>query len=147
MEASERCKELIRRHEGLRLEAYKCPGGVWTIGYGHTGGVKEGDRITEEQAERFLDADIARAEEAVERLAKSELSQNQFDALACFVFNVGEGAFAESTLLKLLNADPDDPRIIGEFMRWVHADGELLPGLINRRADEARLYFSGGRNA
>ena len=141
MKSSEKCKALLRLHECLRLEAYSCPGGKWTIGYGHTEGVRKDDRITEEQAERFLDADIARAEEAVKRLVKSELSQNQFDALVCFVFNVGEGAFAESTLLKLLNADPDDPRIIDEFMRWVHADGKRLPGLINRREDEARLYF------
>ena len=141
MKISDKGLALIKRFEGFEERAYLCPAGVWTIGYGHTEGVRKDDRITEEQAERFLDADIARAEEAVKRLVKSELSQNQFDALVCFVFNVGEGAFAESTLLKLLNADPDDPRIIDEFMRWVHADGKRLPGLINRREDEARLYF------
>ena len=98
MKASSKALELIKQFEGLRLKAYLCPGGVWTIGYGHTAGVKSGMVITEAQAEEFLLSDIAIFEKAIndQNLA---LTQNMFDALVSFTFNVGVGNFKRSTLL------------------------------------------------
>ena len=133
--------ELIKAHEGLRLAAYICPSGVPTIGYGHTYNVKMGDRITEEQAEKFLIDDLAVAEREVNRYGLN-LTQNQFDALVSFVFNVGVGNFRSSTLLKRLKANPNDPDIANQFKRWVYCDGKVLPGLVRRRNDEAKLYFT-----
>ncbi len=92
----------IKNWEGLRLKAYKCPAGVWTIGYGHTGpDVKPGGTITQAQADALLDKDTDDAESAVNTLVKVPLSQNQFDALVSFVFNTGIGSFKNSTLLRL----------------------------------------------
>ena len=133
--------ELIKAHEGLRLAAYICPSGVPTIGYGHTYNVKMGDRITEEQAEKFLIDDLAVAEREVNRYGLN-LTQNQFDALVSFVFNVGVGNFRSSTLLKRLKANPNDPDIANQFKRWVYGGGKVLPGLVRRRNDEAKLYFT-----
>lgn len=132
--------ELIKRHEGLKLKAYLCPAGVWTIGYGHTYNVKKGDVIDEKQAERFLVSDLIVAETEISRLGL-DLNQNQFDALVSFVFNVGGGNFRSSTLLKKLGNNPDDPDIERQFKRWVYAGNEVLPGLVRRRNDEAELYF------
>lgn len=141
MEASEKAYSLIRQFEGLRLTAYKCPAGVWTVGYGHTSGVVPGMTIILEQAEEYLRQDI----EAVENIVNAEcrnLRQCQFDALVSFVFNVGGGNFRKSTLLKEIKANPDDNSIMGEFLRWVYAKGVALPGLQKRRLAEMRLYFS-----
>lgn len=131
---------LIKKHEGLRLKAYRCPAGKWTIGYGHTAGVKEGMVITEQQAEAFLKQDLRTAEIAVNRHLSS-INQNQFDALVSFTFNIGVGAFERSTLLKLAKVNPNDKRIVFEFKRWNKAGGVCLPGLGIRRNDEADLYF------
>ena len=133
--------ELIKAHEGLRLAAYICPSGVPTIGYGHTYNVKMGDRITEEQAEKFLIDDLAVAEREVNRYGLN-LTQNQFDALVSFVFNVGVGNFRSSTLLKRLKANPNDPDIANQFKKWVYGGGKVLPGLVRRRNEEAKLYFN-----
>ena len=133
--------ELIKAHEGLRLDAYLCPAGVPTIGYGHTYNVKMGDRITEEQAERLLIGDLAVAEREVNRYGL-HLNQNQFDALVSFVYNIGAGNFRSSTLLKRLKADPNDPDIANQFKRWVYGGGKVLPGLVRRREEEAKLYFN-----
>ena len=133
--------ELIKAHEGLRLAAYICPSGVPTIGYGHTYNVKMGDRITEEQAEKFLIDDLAVAEREVNRYGLN-LTQNQFDALVSFVFNVGVGNFRSSTLLKRLKANPNDPDIANQFKKWVYGGGKVLPGLVRRREEEAKLYFT-----
>jgi lysozyme len=133
--------ELIKAHEGLRLDAYLCPAGVPTIGYGHTYNVKMGDRITEEQAEKFLIGDLIVAETEVNRYG-FDLTQNQFDALVSFVFNVGAGNFRSSTLLKRLKANPNDPDIANQFKRWVYGGGKVLPGLVRRRNEEAKLYFT-----
>ena len=141
MRTSRKGIEFIKAHEGLRLDAYLCPAGVPTIGYGHTHGVKMGDRITEEQAEKFLIDDLAVAETEVNRYGL-HLTQNQFDALVSFVFNVGVGNFRSSTLLKRLKANPNDPDIANQFKKWVYGNGKVLPGLVRRREDEAKLYFS-----
>jgi lysozyme len=133
--------ELIKAHEGLRLDAYICPAGVPTIGYGHTYNVKIGERITAEQAERFLIDDLAVVEREINRYG-FDLTQNQFDALVSFVYNIGAGNFRSSTLLKRLKANPNDPDIANQFKRWVYGGGKVLPGLVRRRNEEAKLYFT-----
>lgn len=143
MKASEKAYSLIRQFEGLRLTAYKCPAGVWTVGYGHTSGVASDMAIAKEQAEGLLRQDIA----VVENIINAEcpnLRQCQFDALVSFVFNVGSGNFRNSTLLKKIKVNPDDNSIMDEFLRWVYAKGAVLPGLQKRRLAEMRLYFSEG---
>ena len=141
MKASSKALELIKQFEGLRLKAYLCPGGVWTIGYGHTAGVKSGMVITEAQAEEFLRSDIAVFEKAVND-QKLALTQNMFDALVSFTFNVGVGNFKRSTLLRKIKVNPWDNSIMDEFLRWVYSKGRVLPGLQRRRLDEMKLYFS-----
>ena len=141
MKTSQKGIDFIKRHESLRLDAYLCPAGVPTIGYGHTHGVKMGDRITEEQAEKFLIDDLAVVEREVNRYG-FELTQNQFDALVSFVYNVGARNFRSSTLLKRLKDNPNDPDIANQFKRWVYGNGKVLPGLVRRRNEEAKLYFN-----
>ena len=143
MKASEKAYSLIRQFEGLRLTSYRCPAGVWTVGYGHTSGVVLGMKITKEQAEEFLKKDIETAENIVNAECLN-LRQCQFDAIVSFVFNVGGGNFRKSTLLKKTKANPDDNSIMDEFLRWVYAKGVVLPGLQKRRLAEMRLYFSEG---
>lgn len=131
--------DLIKGFEGLRLSAYQDSAGVWTIGYGHTGNVKPGDRITQAEAERLLQQDTAWAQQAVRDQVKVPLTQGQFDALTSFTFNLGAGALEKSTLLKKLNAG-DYAGAQAEFGKWVHAGGEVLQGLVRRRAAEADLF-------
>ena len=107
MKASSKALELIKQLEGLRLKAYLCSGGVWTIGYGHTAGVKSGMVITKAQAEEFLLSDIAVFEKAVND-QNLDLTQNMFDALVSFTFNVGVGNFKRSTLLCKIQVNPWD---------------------------------------
>lgn len=144
MPISEAGLALLRKHEGLRLKAYPDPasgGDPWTIGYGHTRGVKRGDQITLEQAEAFLREDAAEAENAVLRLVERPLTQGQHDALISFVFNVGEGNFAKSTLLKLINAG-EMSRAADEFSKWTLAAGKRMPGLVKRRSEERHMFLS-----
>ena len=133
--------ELIKEFEDLRLEAYLCPAGVWTIGWGHTKGVKQGMKITEEQAEELLREDMQEAIKAVDKLGVN-LTEKQYNALVSFVFNIGGGAFATSTIRRKILANPNDKSIRNEFMRWVYARGKMLEGLERRREEEAELYFS-----
>jgi len=141
MKASEKAYSLIRQSEGLRLTAYRCPAGVWTVGYGHTSGVTEGMTVSVEQAEEFLRQDIDAAESIINAECL-DLRQCQFDALVSFVFNVGGGNFRKSTLLMKIRVNPDDNSIMDEFLRWVYAKGKVLPGLQKRRLAEMKLYFS-----
>ena len=134
--------DLIKGFEGLRLSAYQDSAGVWTIGYGHTGNVKPGDRITQAQAEDLLQKDTAWAQQAVRDQVKVPLTQGQFDALTSFTFNLGAGALAKSTLLNKLNAG-DYAGAQAEFGKWVHAGGQVLQGLVRRRAAEAELFGNG----
>ena len=132
---------LVKAFEGLRLEAYLCPADVWTIGYGHTGpDVEPGMTITEQEAERLLRHDLTRFEAVIERSVTVALTNNQFDALASFVFNVGGRAFRRSTLRKHLNAGRhiDVPE---QFLRWTKANRRTLPGLVRRRMAEAALWL------
>ena len=140
MKTSQRGLDLIKKWEGLRLEAYLCPAGVWTIGYGHIKGVKEGDKINQPQANTLLADDVANvAESAVNAYVNVPLNQEQFDALASFTFNLGGGNLKSSTLLKKLN-DGDYLGAANEFKRWVKAGGKTLNGLVDRREAEAQMF-------
>lgn len=131
--------DLIKHFEGLRLKSYLCPAKVWTIGYGSTGkDIGPGMVWSEQQAEDRLRHDLGRFEKAVRRLAP-KTTQSQFDALVAFAFNIGEGALAKSTLLKLHNAG-DYAGAQKQFARWNRAGGKVLAGLTRRRAAEATLY-------
>lgn len=141
MRTGQRGINLIKQHEGLRLEAYRCPAGVFTIGYGHTVGVRRGDVIDAQRAEQLLAEDLGESEAVVNRECPG-LSQNRFDALVSFVFNVGTGNFLKSTLLKCVKANPENVNIRYEFSRWTRSKGVELAGLMRRRRAEADLYFS-----
>lgn len=130
---------LIKEYEGLHLTPYRCPGRVWTIGYGHTRTVRAGMVLTPGEAERLLQEDLRAAERAVSRLVSVPLGANQFASLVCFVFNVGAGNFENSTLLKLLNRGWYE-QVPAQLSRWNKAQGETLGGLARRRAAEARLW-------
>lgn len=143
MRTSDNGIELLKRFEGYREQAYRCPAGVWTIGYGHTGNVHEGQTCTREQAERWLREDLKNAENAVNALEPSRpLRQDEFDALVSFVYNLGTANFSGSTLRMKVCANPDNPTIRDEFGKWIYADGRIQPGLVSRREAEADLYFS-----
>lgn len=136
-------RELIKSFESLRMRAYPDPGtgaAPWTIGWGHTCGVKSGDACGFNQADRWLDQDIALAESAVSAAVKVPLSVNQFSALVSFVFNVGADNFRRSTLLRLLNAG-DYSCAADQFLRWDKAGGQTLPGLTRRRNAERYLFM------
>jgi lysozyme len=130
---------LVKDYEGLRLEAYPDTSGIWTVGYGHTAGVTEGDSVSAERAELLLEADLMEAERAVASLAKVPLTDNQFSALVSFVFNEGEGAFAKSTLLKKLN-EGGYALVPACLKSWIFDNGRVQPGLVKRRAAEAALW-------
>lgn len=134
--------DLIKYFEGCRLEAYKCPAGVWTIGYGHTGkDVTQGLKITQEKADDLLKSDLLIHCRNVEKLVKVPINQNQFNALVSFEFNVGCVAFANSTLLRLLN-DGKYTDAAAQFDRWVYAGKAKCMGLINRRLVEKKTFLS-----
>ena len=143
MELSKSIKSKIKAWEGCRLLAYRCPAGVLTIGYGHTGpDVTPGKRITQPEADALFEADIRKfADGVAEKLNNAKINNNQFDALVSIAYNIGMGAFLKSTLFRKVMADPDDPDIRAEFARWVCGKGKVLPGLIKRRTAEANHYF------
>lgn len=133
--------DIIKKHEGLRLEAYlPTPNDVWTIGYGHTHTTKQGMKITAGQAESLLRKDIAWVEKAVNTLVVVPLTQNQFDAVSSLVFNIGERAFSTSTLLRLLNSG-DYEGAANQFLRWNKQKGRVLNGLTRRRQEERKLFL------
>ena len=136
---------LIRRHEGLSLVPYRCPAGVWTIGYGHAMHPQEVAKythgISEAEAEALLLLDVALAEAALRRLVMVPLAQGQVDALVSFIFNLGAGRFQASTLRMKLNRK-DYESAAREFPKWVWAGGRKLPGLIRRRHEEMVLFFN-----
>lgn len=137
----------IKRHEGLRLNTYLDAVGVPTIGYGNTfyedgKKVRMGERITMQRAESLLRHIVDNVfSSGVQSLLKKEVNQAQFDAMVSFAYNVGVAALAKSTLLRKVNADPCDPTIEAEFLRWNKAGGKVLPGLTRRRQEEANIYF------
>ncbi len=131
---------VVKSFEGLRLDSYLDPVGVWTIGYGTTSGIKAGMRITQAQAESYLKQDLDRFEQAVKSAVKVSLSSDQFSALVSFTYNVGEGALNSSTLLRKLNQG-DYQGAASEFARWNKGDGVELPGLTRRRSAEKALFL------
>ena len=144
MKLSENGQNLIKEFEGLKLKAYRCSSNKLTIGYGHTGKeVFEGMTITKEEADIFFKYDIVRFENAVKRLVKVPLNQNQFDALVSFTFNCGEDAkgLGGSTLLKLLNAG-DYTGAAEQFKRWVYSGNVVSLGLQKRRKIEKELFLT-----
>ena len=141
MKVSDKGVALIKQCEGFRATAYRDAAGIWTIGYGHTAGVSPGDRITPQEGDVFLRADLAVAEDDVCRAVQVPLRQGQFDALASFAFNLGGPALEGSTLLRKLNAG-DYAGAAAEFPRWCHAGQSVLPGLVARR-DRERAMFEG----
>jgi lysozyme len=126
----------------LRTSAYQDGGGVWTIGYGHTRGVTEGMTCTSDQAAQWLQNDVAAAVVCVLHMVDVAISQAQFDALVSFVFNVGAGNFASSTLLRKLNAK-DYTGAADEFLKWNHVDGVVEGGLTTRREAERAHFITG----
>lgn len=158
MQPSADCYNIIKRFEGLVLTAYRDKVGIWTIGYGNTfyeGGkpVKMGDKITKSRAEQLLQFVVKDFSKHVSSLVKAPLRQSQFDALVSFAYNVGldidadpvaEG-LGDSTLLKMINANPGNPMIRAEFLKWnkitVNGRKVVLDGLTRRRRAEGNLYF------
>ena len=140
MKISEEGIGLIKRFEGCKLKSYQDSVGVYTIGYGSTRGVGEGDVITQEEAERRLLADLETVEKCINNSVAVELTQQQYDALCSFTFNLGCGALRGSTLLKKLN-DGDDDGAAQEFSRWNKAGGQILAGLVSRRKAEHDLFI------
>lgn len=133
--------ELIKKWEKLELKAYlPTPNDVWTIGWGHTHTTKPGMVINEAQAQALFERDTAWVEAALKKYVKVPLTQNQYDALASLVFNIGEGAFAKSTLLRKLNAK-DYEGAANEFPRWNKQKGKVLRGLVRRRAEEMEYFL------
>lgn len=139
---------LITKHEGLVLKPYLCPAKVPTIGYGNTY-YEDGKRVT------LLDKPITKQrafemfKEIADRFAKvvsqsltSDVNQRQFNSLVSFTYNVGVANFKKSTLLKLVNANPNNKQIENEFKKWTRANGKVLSGLVKRRQDESNYYFS-----
>lgn len=140
--------DLIKSFEGLRLNAYVDPatgGEPITIGYGTTiyngiQKVKLGDKITESQAESFLQYDVSKFAERIRPLITKNLTDNQFGAIVSFTYNVGLGNLKSSTLLKKVNINPKDSSLPAEFLRWNKAAGKVMAGLTRRRTAEAALY-------
>jgi lysozyme len=134
---------LTERFESCRLAAYQDLKGVWTIGYGHAGAnVHSGMVVTQAQAEAYLRADIKTASEAINKLVTVAITQDEFDALVDFTFNVGIGALTSSTLLCDLNAG-DIAGAAGRFEEWDHAGGQVVAGLLRRRLAEEALFNKG----
>lgn len=147
MQTSSMMRALIESFEGCRLEPYQDSVGVWTQGFGHTGSdVYAGcDPITQQQADQLLAADLQKFEGYVTELCPV-CSQQQFDALVSFTYNLGQGSLAGSTLRRYHNAG-DYTAAAGEFSKWDHAGGQVLAGLTRRRAAEAEVYSTGTYSA
>jgi len=149
--------KLLHEFENCKLKAYLCPAGVWTIGWGNTfyadgSKVKEGDEITQAMADRLFEVILAKFEVSVIRALQRPLNGNQFSALVSIVYNVGQGSSLKSgiirlkngqpsTLLKKINANPNDPTIADEFKKWISKGSAFENGLLRRREAEAKLYF------
>ena len=131
--------DLIKKFEGLELEAYQCSADVWTIGYGHTQGTEEGMKIDMEEADKLLRQDLDQFEKFVNSEVKTQLSQCQFGALVSWTFNLGVGNLRQSTMLKRLN-EGDLKAVPSEMKRWNKSAGKVLDGLVRRREAEALLF-------
>ena len=139
MKISQEGIALIKKFEGCELEAYQDSVGVWTIGYGHTKEVKEGDKINKDEAEHLLQEEMLEYEGYIENLVKVSLSQCEFDSLCSWVYNLGPTNLQESTLLRVLNEGKYD-EVPAQIKRWNKAGGKVLDGLVRRREAEALLF-------
>ena len=139
MKSSDILINFIKRTEGCKLAAYQDSVGVWTIGYGHTAGVRRGDRITQQQADAFLRSDLARFE-AIAAKTPGVRTQGQFDAVTDFCYNCGPGNFQNSTLRRFIISGRKDWEIQKEFLKWTKAGGKELGGLVSRRVWEAARW-------
>jgi lysozyme len=148
MKVSPNGQKLIKSHESCRLTAYKPHSkDRWTVGFGNTfyedgSAVRQGDKITQDRADYLFRIILGDFEMGVMKLLKVEVTQNQFDALVSFAYNVGLEDMKTSTLLRKVNLNPKDPSIKKEFMRWVNSGGKKLTGLVNRRQSESDLFFT-----
>jgi len=137
--------ELLKSFEGKKLAAYKCPAGIWTIGYGHTSAagapdVKAGMTITAEEADEILARDLGKFEEAVEKAISVKVTENQFSAMVSLCYNIGPGAFAKSSVVRHHNEGHHE-QAAAAFLMWNKAGGKELPGLTRRREAEKKLYL------
>ena len=137
---------LIKRFEGCKLKAYKCPANVWTIGYGNTFyedgmKVKEGDIITQQRAEELAKFIIDQFAVVIAPFIQKPLTDNQFSACVSLAYNIGTAGFKRSSVFKKLNVNPNDPTIADSFRLWNKGGGKVLRGLVNRREAEIQLYF------
>ncbi|MES2346597.1 MAG: lysozyme [Pseudomonadota bacterium] len=139
MNPSQACIDLVKSFESFRAEAYRDMVGVWTIGYGHTKDVQPGDVITQHQADIAIEFELGRFGDVVDKYVTAELNQNQFDALCSFTYNLGEGNFKSSTLLKMINGGQFSAAA-DQFKRWDMAGGKHVPGLLRRRMAERDLF-------
>ena len=139
MKVSQECVDLVKFFEGFEAKAYLCPANVWTIGYGRTKNVKEGDVVNKRQAERDLLEELEEFGNQVFFAVQVPLEQNEFDALTSWTYNLGVGNLQSSTLLKKLNSG-DKNSVPSEMLRWNKAAGKVLAGLTRRRAAEAKLW-------
>ena len=142
MKTTEQGYALIRKFEGLSLKPYRCPAGKNTIGYGHVIGAGErfpAGGITINEAEAILHKDVYGMECALRRMVTAPVTQNQWDALMSFIYNVGPTAFAKSTLLRFVN-EGKMAAAAEEFSKWMYGGGKKLPGLAKRRAAEAAVF-------
>lgn len=139
MKPSQTCVELVKKFEGFRDTAYLCPAGVWTIGYGTTENVCQGDMITKQEAQDALMDDLIEASDAIDKLVTVPLTQEQYDALTSFIYNAGRDAFRKSTMLRLLNTG-DYEGAAEQFPRWNKAGGRVLAGLARRREAERQVF-------
>ena len=140
MKTSAEGLSLIKKFEGCELYAYQCSAGVWTIGYGHTKDVEPGMQITKEDAEEMLVEELHEYESYINDFVTAPLSQNQFDALVSWVYNLGPANLKSSTMLKVLNAGEYD-EVPAQMKRWNKAGGKRLEGLIRRREAESLLFL------
>lgn len=142
-EARDKAIKLLETFEGCRLKAYKCPAGVWTIGYGHTEGVKEGDTITKEKAREILGQDLLAYHNQLVPLVYVPVTKSMHAALLSFIYNLGAGTCKKSTLFKELNARNYQAAANG-FSQYVFAGGKKLDGLVSRRNAERQMFLKDG---
>jgi lysozyme len=137
---------LLKKFEGCVLKAYKCPAGVWTIGFGNTfyedgTKVKEGDVITQQRADELAKYIVEQFATSIRAMIKQPLNENQFSACVSLAYNIGTGGFKKSSVLRKLNVNPTDPTIADSFRLWNKGGGVVLKGLVRRREAEIALYF------
>ena len=136
--------EKIKEFEGCKLQAYQDAAGIWTIGYGHTYGVRPGDKISQQYADMLLQDDIENVERQLMALSDplvGDWSKAQMDAVVCFVFNIGIKRWRTSTLRRCIMQQKPEKKIRAEWLRWVHAGGKQLPGLVKRRQWEFNRFY------